>query len=113
MEATAARERKDRFCDAAAGRFDRGERLLQIGRIEDGQRPSGGLVRIGLKAAFQALIEGGIGGAVIGKRPAERGSIKRLDAVQTASGGGHFEIVELAGLLHGDTPLCSCCVLYL
>src|SRR5688572_7711853 len=99
MEASSARERKDRLGDAPAGRFDCGERLLQIVRIEDGQRPSRGLGRIRLEAAFQAFVEGRISGAVVGESPAEGGGIERLDAVEAASGGGHFEIVELAGLL--------------
>ncbi|HEU4535774.1 MAG TPA: transposase DNA-binding-containing protein, partial [Polyangiaceae bacterium] len=50
VKAAAAREGEDRQGDRAAGRFDRGERLLEIGDFDDGQRGGGLLRRVGLEA---------------------------------------------------------------
>src|SRR5690606_32697540 len=57
---------------------------------------------ISVEAAVQSLAEGGIGRAVILKRPAERLAVEGL--VCGHVGRRQFEIVQLAVFAHGASP---------
>ncbi len=67
--------------------------------VKDGQgreRPVGG---IGVEAAVQTLVEGGVGRAIVHEGPAERLTVEGLGFRQV--GGRQFQIVQLPVFTHG------------
>ena len=58
LEAAAAGEAKDRAQDDAAGRFDGGERRLEIVDLDHRQRRAGRLGRIALQADVGVILAG-------------------------------------------------------
>lgn len=100
MESAAAWKIEDVAGDGASGVEDALLRVGEIFGVEDDERRVGAFGGVGLEAALHgAIVEGGVGRAVVLEGPAEGVGVEAAGGVDVL--GGELDVVDAEG--HGET----------